>query len=239
MLRPRDGVAPTTLDGRAPAAHGRAVTLRAAVLLSGSGRTLENFLELADQGQLPLDVRLVISSSRKAFGLERARRRDVPTATFVRKQYDSHEAYTEAIFAACREAQVELVLLAGYMKIVTPVLISAYPDRMMNIHPSLLPSFPGLDVQQKALDWGVKVAGCTVHFVTDKVDEGPIIIQATVPVVDGDTAETLSARILAEEHRIYPKAVQLFAEGRLTVEGRRVQIRRGPEDSKDALFSPS
>jgi phosphoribosylglycinamide formyltransferase-1 len=114
------------------------------------------------------------------------------------------------------------------MKIVTPLLIHAYENRMMNIHPSLLPAFPGLDVQKKALEWGVKVAGCTVHFVTPGVDEGPIIIQAAVPVLEQDTAETLAARILAEEHRIYPKAVQLYAEGRLRVEGRRVYVEGPP-----------
>jgi phosphoribosylglycinamide formyltransferase 1 len=123
-----------------------------------------------------------------------------------------------------RKHDVELVLLAGYMKIVTPVLVKAYENRMMNIHPSLLPSFPGLDVQKKALEHGVKLSGCTVHFVTDGVDEGPIIIQAAVPIVEGDTAETLAARILVEEHKIYPKAVQLYAEGRLKVSGRVVHV---------------
>jgi len=123
-----------------------------------------------------------------------------------------------------RKHDVELVLLAGYMKIVTPVLVKAYENRMMNIHPSLLPSFPGLDAQKKALDHGVKLSGCTVHFVTEGVDEGPIIIQAAVPVLEGDTSETLAARILVEEHKIYPKAVQLYAEGRLSVSGRVVHI---------------
>jgi len=117
------------------------------------------------------------------------------------------------------------VALAGYMKIVTRVLIDAYSNRIMNIHPALLPSFPGLKAQQQALDWGVKVSGCTVHFVTEGVDIGPIIRQAAVPVLENDTVETLEARILAEEHRIYPEAIQLFAEGRLSVEGRRVRIR--------------
>jgi phosphoribosylglycinamide formyltransferase-1 len=125
------------------------------------------------------------------------------------------------------QRQVELVLMAGYMKIVTPVLVNAYANRMMNIHPSLLPSFPGLEVQKKAIDWDCKLAGCTVHFVTEGVDEGPIILQAAVPVLDTDLPETLAARILEQEHKIYPRAVQLFAEGRLTVEGRRVLVEKG------------
>ena len=123
-----------------------------------------------------------------------------------------------------QQRNVELVLLAGYMKIVTAVLVNAFANRMMNIHPSLLPSFPGLEVQKKAIDWGCKLAGCTVHFVTEGVDEGPIIVQGAVPVLDSDTPEALAARILEQEHKIYPRAVQLFAEGRLKVDGRHVQI---------------
>jgi phosphoribosylglycinamide formyltransferase-1 len=124
------------------------------------------------------------------------------------------------------------------MKIVTAVLVNAYANRMMNIHPSLLPSFPGLDVQKKAIDWGCKLAGCTVHFVTEGVDEGPIIIQAAVPILDGDTPETLAARILVQEHKIYPRAVQLFAEGRLRVDGRRVLI-DDTKPSDESIISPT
>ena len=141
---------------------------------------------------------------------------------------DKREAYDRAVLDILRKHEVDLVLLAGYMKIVTPVLIDAYQNRMMNIHPSLLPSFPGLDAQKQTLEWGAKVAGCTVHFVTEGVDEGPIILQAAVPVMEGDSPETLAARILLEEHVIYPRAVQLYADGRLLVEGRRVRIADGP-----------
>jgi len=137
-----------------------------------------------------------------------------------------------------QQQNVELVLLAGYMKIVTAVLVNAFANRMMNIHPSLLPSFPGLEVQKKAIDWGCKLAGCTVHFVTEGVDEGPIIVQAAVPVLDSDTPEALAARILEQEHKIYPQAVQLFAEGRLKVNGRQVQI-AGAKPVGDAIISPS
>ncbi len=217
--------------------------VRLGILASGRGSNLQAVIDAIENGSLSARVAVVISNKRDAQALKRARRHGAPDVFVDPKPFtgqpEGREAYDQALLAVLHKHDVELVLLAGYMKIVTPVLIRAYPDRMMNIHPSLLPSFPGLEVQQKALDWGVKVAGCTVHFVTDKVDEGPIIMQAAVPVVDGDTAETLSARILAQEHRIYPKAVQLFAEGRLTVEGRRVRIRGGPEDSKDALLSPS
>ncbi len=217
--------------------------VRLGILASGRGSNLQAVIDAIEGGSLSSRVAVVISNKRDAQALERARRHGAPDVFVDPKPFagrpDGREDYDHALLAVLHKHDVELVLLAGYMKIVTPVLINAYPDRMMNIHPSLLPSFPGLDVQQKALDWGVKVAGCTVHFVTDKVDEGPIIMQAAVPVLDGDTADTLSARILAQEHRIYPQAVQLFAEGRLTVEGRRVRIRGGPEDSKDALLSPS
>ncbi len=217
--------------------------VRLGILASGRGSNLQAVIDAIEGGSLSARVAVVISNKRDAQALERARRHGAPDVFVDPKPFagrpDGREDYDHALLAVLHKHDVELVLLAGYMKIVTPVLINAYPDRMMNIHPSLLPSFPGLDVQQKALDWGVKVAGCTVHFVTDKVDEGPIIMQAAVPVLDGDTADTLSARILAQEHRIYPRAVQLFAEGRLTVEGRRVRIRGGPEDSKDALLSPS
>ena len=133
---------------------------------------------------------------------------------------------------------MELVLLAGYMKIVTAVLVNAYANRMMNIHPSLLPSFPGLDVQKKAIEWGCKLAGCTVHFVTEGVDEGPIILQAAIPILDNDSPETLAARILVQEHKLYPRAVQLFAEGRLRVDGRRVFVEQG-KPVGEAVIGPS
>ena len=152
-------------------------------------------------------------------------------------QPDSREAYDRALLDLLRAHDVELVLLAGYMKIVTGVFVNAFANRMMNIHPSLLPSFPGLDVQKKAIEWGCKLAGCTVHFVTEGVDEGPIILQAAVPILDNDTPETLAARILVQEHKIYPRAVQLFAEGRLRVDGRRVLI-EGAKSEGEAVISP-
>jgi phosphoribosylglycinamide formyltransferase-1 len=212
-----------------------AKTLRVGVLASGRGSNLQAIIDAVEQGTLKAAIALVLCNKAEAQALERARRHGVPAVFLDPKPFATssadpaakqaaREAYDGAILDVLKKHDVELVLLAGYMRIVTPVLIGAYPNRTMNIHPSLLPAFPGLDVQQKALDWGVKIAGCTVHFVTEGVDEGPIIIQAAVPVLEGDTAETLSARILTEEHRIYPRAVQLYAEGRLKLEGRRVRI---------------
>lgn len=202
--------------------------LRIGVLASGRGSNLQAIIEAIEGGSLQAQIAVVLSNKQEAPALERARKHGAPDVFLDAKPYagqpEGKQAYDRAVLEVLKKHEVELVILAGYMKIVTSVLIEAYANRIMNIHPSLLPSFPGLDVQKKALDWGVKIAGCTVHFVTEGVDEGPIIIQAAVPVVEGDTAETLSARILEQEHRIYPKAIQLYAEGRLQVEGRRVRI---------------
>jgi len=208
---------------------GRASQLvRLGVLLSGRGSNLQAIIDAIEGGALSAEIAVVVSNKREAAGLERARKHGVPGVWLDPKPFagrpDSREAYDRAILDVLRKYEVDLVLLAGYMKIVTAVLVAAYENRMMNIHPSLLPSFPGLDVQQKAIEHGCKIAGCTVHFVTEGVDEGPIIVQAAVPIVEGDTADALAARILEQEHRIYPHAIQLYAEGRLRVEGRRVMV---------------
>lgn len=208
----------------------RATPLRVAVLASGRGSNLQALIDAIEAGQLQARIVAVVSNKKDAAALERARKHGLPDLFVDPKVFagrpDSREAYDRALLDVLNKHDAELVLLAGYMKIVTAVLIEAYANRMMNIHPSLLPSFPGLDVHKKVLDWGCKLAGCTVHFVTEGVDEGPIILQAAVPILDQDTPETLSARILAQEHIIYPRAVQLFAENRLRVEGRRVSIDR-------------
>jgi len=202
-----------------------------AVLASGRGSNLQAIIDAIESKVLQAQIVAVISNKKESVALERARKHGLPDLFVDPKpfagQADSREAYDRALLDVLEQRQVELVLLAGYMKIVTPVLLTAYANRMMNIHPSLLPSFPGLEVQKKAIDWGCKLAGCTVHFVTEGVDEGPIILQAAVPVLDTDLPETLAARILEQEHKIYPRAVQLFAEGRLTVDGRRVFIEKG------------
>jgi len=219
----------------------RTTPLRVAVLASGRGSNLQAIIDAIAAGRTQAQIVAVISNKKDAVALERARKHDLKDLFVDPKPFagrpDSREAYDRALLDVLRQHDVELVLLAGYMKIVTAVLVDAYANRMMNIHPSLLPSFPGLDVQKKAIDWGCKLAGCTVHFVTEGVDEGPIIIQAAVPILDNDTPETLAARILVQEHKIYPRAVQLFAEGRLRVDGRRVFIDAAKPDGEAVISS--
>jgi phosphoribosylglycinamide formyltransferase-1 len=202
--------------------------VRLGVLVSGRGSNLQAVIDAIEGGTLSAEIAVVLSNKQDAGGLERARKQGVPQVWLDPKPFagrpDSREAYDRAVLDVLRKYEVDLVLLAGYMKIVTTVLLAAYENRMMNIHPSLLPSFPGLDVQKKAIEHGCKIAGCTVHFVTEGVDEGPIIIQAAVPILEGDTPDVLAARILVEEHKIYPRAIQLYAEGKLRVEGRRVVV---------------
>ena len=220
----------------------RAQPLRLGVLASGRGSNLQAIIDAIETGALHARIVVVVSNKREAPALDRARRHGITEVFLDPKPFsgrpDTREAYDRALLDVLQKYEAELVLLAGYMKIVTSVLIQAYPHRIMNIHPALLPAFPGLDVQQKALDYGVKVSGCTVHFVTEGVDEGPIIVQAAVPIHEADTAETLAARILEQEHCLYPQAVQLYAEGKLHVEGRRVRIQKkgpSPIPSTDAV----
>ena len=220
----------------------RANALRVAVLASGRGSNLQAVIDAIEAGQIQAKIVAVISNKQEAVALQRARKHGLPDLFVDPKPFagrpDSREAYDQVLLDLLKKYDVELVLLAGYMKIVTGVLVNAYANRMMNIHPSLLPSFPGLDVQKKALEWGCKLAGCTVHFVTQGVDEGPIILQAAVPTLDTDSPDVLAARILEQEHKIYPRAVQLFAENRLRVDGRRVFIEEG-KPVGDAIISPS
>jgi len=215
--------------------------LRVGVLASGRGSNLQAVIDAIEAGTVQAKIVAVISNKKDAPALERARRHGLSGLFVDPKPYagkpDSREAYDHELLDVLQRHEVELVLLAGYMKIVTSILVEAFANRMMNIHPSLLPSFPGLDAQKKAIDWGCKLAGCTVHFVTEGVDEGPIILQAAVPILDGDNSDTLAARILVQEHKIYPRAVQLFAEGRLRIEGRRVFIEAGQPEG-EAVISP-
>lgn len=220
----------------------RTEALRVAVLASGRGSNLQAVIDAIEAGTVRAKIVAVISNKKDAPALERARRHKLPDLFVDPKLYtgrpDSREAYDHAILEVLRQHNVGLVLLAGYMKIVTKVLVETFANRMMNIHPSLLPSFPGLDVQKKAIEWGCKLAGCTVHFVTEGVDEGPIILQAAVPILDDDSPDRLAARILEQEHKIYPRAVQLFAEDRLRVVGRRVFIEAG-NPGGESITSPS
>lgn len=200
--------------------------LNIGVLVSGSGTNLQSILDACAAGALDARVVCVVSNKADAYALERARSAGIPALHLDHRAHAGREAYDEALVATLREFDVELVAMAGFMRIITPVLLEAFPLAVMNIHPALLPAFPGLHAQRQALEYGAKVAGCTVHFVDPGTDTGPIIIQAAVPLLEGDSEETLSARIQKEEHRIYPEAIRLFAEGRLQVTGRRVAVRR-------------
>jgi phosphoribosylglycinamide formyltransferase-1 len=196
-----------------------------AVLLSGRGSNFKAIHDAVREGRINAEVAVVVSNKAEAAGLALARERGLEALALDPKNFAGKEEYDRRIIEALNNRGIDLVCLAGYMKIVTPPFCREYRNRIMNIHPALLPSFPGLHVQQKAIDWGVRFSGCTTHFVAEEVDMGPIILQAVVPVLQDDTDETLSDRILVEEHKIYPESVRLFFEGRLEVRGRRVFIR--------------
>ncbi len=195
---------------------------RIGVLLSGRGSNFEALAESVAAGRIPgAEIALVISNREGAPGLEIAKARDIPSRVIPSKGLE-REAYDRLVVAELQRPRVELVCLAGFMRLLSPYFIAAFPQRILNIHPSLLPSFPGLEAQRQALEYGVKVSGCTVHLVDENLDAGPIVAQAVVPVRDDDTAETLAARILAEEHRIYTEAVRLILSGQYRLEGRRL-----------------
>jgi phosphoribosylglycinamide formyltransferase-1 len=198
---------------------------RIVVFLSGRGSNFKNIHDAILAGLINADIVLVFSNKEDAPGLAIARERGLEAMYLNPKLFAEREEYDREIIKQLRKRDVDLICLAGYMKVLTPHFCQEYPNRIMNIHPALLPSFPGLHVQQKAIDWGVRFSGCTVHFVAVEVDMGPIILQAVVPLLQDDTEETLARRILVEEHKIYPEAVRLFFEGRIEVRGRRVFIR--------------
>ena len=202
--------------------------LRLGVLASGRGSNLQAIIDAIDAGQLTAVVACVISDRQSAEALERARRRGIPAYHVPPRAYPDRPAHEAEVRRILDEQGVDLVVLAGYMRLFTPSFIEAYRGRMMNIHPALLPNFPGMDAQRQAWEYGVKVSGCTVHFVEEGTDAGPIILQRTVPVLEQDTPETLAERILVEEHLAFPEAVRLFAEGRLVIEGRRVKVLSRP-----------
>lgn len=195
------------------------------VLVSGNGSNFQAIVDALEAGRIENGrIACLISNKADAFALERARRHAIPALILDHKEYPNRAAYDQALVTLLKEHGVQLVVLAGFMRLLSPLMIEAFPHAIMNIHPALLPAFPGLDAQQQALDYGVRYTGCTVHFVDTGTDTGPIIQQAVVPILDDDTVESLSERIHGEEHRIYPEAVHLFCSGRLRVEGRRVHI---------------
>jgi phosphoribosylglycinamide formyltransferase-1 len=198
--------------------------VRLGILISGRGSNFEAISNQIAQGKLDAEIAIVISNRASAPGLEIARQRGIPMRV-IPSQGLEREAYDKLLIDELRIHEVELVCLAGFMRLLSADFVRAFPNRVLNIHPSLLPAFPGLDAQRQALDHGVKITGCTVHFVDEFLDSGPIVVQAAVPVLDDDTVEALSARILKQEHLIYPKAIQYMADGRITIDGRRVRIR--------------
>jgi len=195
---------------------------RLGVLISGRGTNLQSLIDAVQDGRLEATIAVVISNVADAYGLERARRAGIETLRISHRGWPSREDYDRALVHELTARSVDLVCLAGFMRIFTPVMVRAFPNAILNIHPSLLPSFPGLHPQQQALTHGVKVSGVTVHLVTDDLDAGPIVVQRVVPVLDDDDAASLAARILAEEHEAYPQAVQVMLEGGWRVKGRRL-----------------
>ncbi|HHW08194.1 MAG TPA: phosphoribosylglycinamide formyltransferase [Clostridia bacterium] len=199
--------------------------LRIAVLASGRGTNLQALIEAQNADRLGGEIVLVVSDNPQAKALERASRHGIPTRVIEPAGYATREGFDRALVETLQAHRVELVVLAGYMRLLSPVVLQAYPQRVINIHPSLLPSFPGLNAQEQAWKYGVKYTGCTVHFVDEGMDTGPIIAQRVVAVNPEDTADDLAAKILQEEHRLYPQVVRWLAEGRVVLQGRRVLIK--------------
>lgn len=213
-------------------------TVDIGVLLSGGGTNLQAIIDAIEAQRVDARIVNVISNKEEAYGLVRARDHGIPAQVLNHRDFPSREAYDEVLVRHLKESSVELVVLAGFMRLLSPLFIRSFPNRIMNIHPALLPAFPGLRVQAQALAHGVRFAGCTVHFVSEECDEGPIILQAVVPVLPDDTEASLSERILAQEHRIFPMAIQLYSEGRLRVEGRRVRVEDSTADGNRAWINP-
>ena len=208
------------------------------VLVSGGGSNLQSIIDHIEGGTLDAEIKVVLSNNPDAYALERCRKHKISSVVIDHRRFDCRENYDRRAIAILESSSVELVVMAGFMRILSPEFFRAFPQRIINIHPALLPAFPGMHVQQKALEYGVKFAGCTVHFADEGIDTGPIIIQSVVPVYEDDTTDTLSTRILKEEHRIYPQAIQYYAEGRIVIEGRKVLIRNGRRFAEKALHNP-
>ena len=213
--------------------------MKLGVLISGSGSNLQSIIDNIENGALQATIKIVISNKPDAFGLTRAQKHGLPVAVLKHQDFKTRADFDAELVKILKDNGVDLVVLAGFMRVLTPLFLRAFPHKVINIHPALLPSFPGTSGQKDAFEYGVKFSGCTIHFVDEGVDTGPIIIQSVVPVFQSDTKETLAARILKEEHRIYPRAIQFFAEGKIEITGRRVQIKDVEESPLIALHNPS
>jgi phosphoribosylglycinamide formyltransferase-1 len=198
--------------------------IRLGVLVSGNGSNLQSIIDHIEAGRLRARIACVISNNPEAFALTRAARHNIPAIILENRSFTNRREYDAALVNTLRDHGVELVILAGFMRILSEVMVSAFPNAIMNIHPALLPAFPGLHAQKQALDYGVRFSGCTVHFVDCGTDTGPIIMQSIVPIEQDDTEESLSARIQEQEHRTFPEAIRLFCEGKIVIEGRHVRI---------------
>jgi phosphoribosylglycinamide formyltransferase 1 len=213
--------------------------IKLGVLISGEGTNLQAIINAVERGELRADIRVVISNRANARGLERARRHGILAEVIDHRRFNSREDFDRELIAALGARGVELVACAGFMRLLSPVMVRAFPNRIMNIHPALCPAFPGVNAQKAACDYGVRFTGCTVFFVSEGLDDGPVIVQAVVQVHPNDDEERLSARIHAAEHRIYPYAIRLFQEGRLEVRGRKVLIKDYPAvDDGILLINP-
>jgi len=212
--------------------------LKAGILASGRGSNFQAIIDSIEKDGLKASIELLITDNPSAFAIERAKKHNIKYLVINPKEYASKDDFFRKIADELKARGVELVILAGFMRIVRKPLIDAFPNRIMNIHPALLPAFPGLHGQKQALDYGVKISGCTVHFVDEGMDTGPIIIQAAVPVLPDDTEDLLSERILRLEHKIYPEAVRLFSEGRIEIKGKIVKIKEHPPVSANIVNPP-
>ncbi len=211
--------------------------LKLGVLASGRGSNFQSIIDSVESGYLNVEIRLLITDNPNAFAIERAKKHGIEYLVITPGTFSSKDEYFKGIAMELKNREVGLVVLAGFMRIVRKPLIDAFSNKIMNIHPAILPSFPGLHGQKQANDYGVKISGCTVHFVDEGMDTGPIIIQAAVPVSEEDTEDTLSERILKYEHRIYPVAIKLFSEGRIEVAGRKVKI-KGTVFNGEGIINP-
>ena len=213
--------------------------LKLAILASGSGTNLQSIIDQCQQGRLDAEICLVLSNNPGAGALERAEQAGINNVCINHREFNSREDFDQAVVVALQKAGAELIVLAGFMRIISAVFLQAFPQRIINIHPALLPAFPGLHVQQQALDYGARFSGCTVHIVDGGIDTGPIIAQAVVPILPNDSEETLAARILEQEHKIYPQVIQWFAEGRVTIKKRQVLIKSSKNIDASLINPPT